>query len=131
MTQPLPRHRGDSSEILPSRRSFLGTAGALLGGLAGLQAAPPRGGQGEQAQMPAWRRKMTAPNTIYDISDNTIISLKCTFPGGTIPAQFSNGDGEAGTGGPSSVTVAGRSCAALASTASLPSARAANTLPAT
>lgn len=47
---------------------------------------------------PKWRKAIVEPNKIYDISDNTIGSLKFTFPGGTIPAQFSNADGEAGTG---------------------------------
>lgn len=51
------------------------------------------------AEWPKWRRAMTEPNTIYDISDNTLASLRFTFPGGAIPAQFSNSDGEAGTGG--------------------------------
>ena len=53
----------------------------------------------EKAQAPAWRQAMTKPNTIYNISDNTLAGLKFTFPGGTIPTQFSNHDGEAGTGG--------------------------------
>jgi hypothetical protein len=48
---------------------------------------------------PKWRKAMIEPNTIYDISDNTLVSLKFTFPGGKIPTQFSNSDGEAGTGG--------------------------------
>lgn len=48
---------------------------------------------------PQWRRTMTEPNTIYDISSNTIASIRFTFPGGKIPAQFSNSDGAAGTGG--------------------------------
>lgn len=47
---------------------------------------------------PRWRKAIVEPNTIHDISDNTIGSLKFTFPGGTITAQFSNADGEAGTG---------------------------------
>lgn len=48
---------------------------------------------------PKWREAMKEPNIIYDISDNTLVSLKFTFPGGTIPTQFSNSDGEPGTGG--------------------------------
>lgn len=53
----------------------------------------------EAAGWPKWRKAMTEPNTIYDISDNTLVSIKFTFPGGSIPTQFSNADGEAGTGG--------------------------------
>ncbi|MHC4915692.1 MAG: hypothetical protein ACYTGB_09385 [Planctomycetota bacterium] len=48
---------------------------------------------------PKWRRAMQKPNTIYDISSNTIADIKFTFPGGRIPEQFSNSDGAAGTGG--------------------------------
>jgi hypothetical protein len=47
---------------------------------------------------PKWRRAMTKPNTIYDISSNAIRDLRFTFPGGKIPRQFSNSDGAAGTG---------------------------------
>lgn len=97
MTDPHPQHIGNLRENLPSRRSFLGTAGAILGGLAGLPQTL-RADQEEKVQAPAWRRAMAAPNTIYDISDNTIASIKFTFPGGTIPSQFSNSDGAAGTG---------------------------------
>ena len=52
-----------------------------------------------EAPLPKWRESMKEPNIIYDISDNTLISLKFTFPGGVIPTQFSNSDGEPGTGG--------------------------------
>ena len=52
-----------------------------------------------ESSWPKWRQAMTEPNTIYDISSNTIASIKFTFPGGAIPAQFSNSDGAAGTGG--------------------------------
>lgn len=51
------------------------------------------------SEWPKWRRDMTEPNTIYDISDNTLASIKFAFPDGVIPTQFSNSDGEAGTGG--------------------------------
>lgn len=51
------------------------------------------------ATLPKWRQAMKEPNVIYDISDNTLVSLKFTFPGGEIPSQFSNSDGQPGTGG--------------------------------
>lgn len=53
----------------------------------------------DESPLPKWREAMKEPNTIYDISDNTLKSLKFSFPSGEIPAQFSNNDGEAGTGG--------------------------------
>ncbi|MBM4035830.1 MAG: hypothetical protein FJ291_29165 [Planctomycetes bacterium] len=48
---------------------------------------------------PKWRRVMAEPNTVYNISDNALVSIRFTFLGGKIPTQFSNSDGEAGTGG--------------------------------
>ena len=53
----------------------------------------------EAITWPKWRKAMSQPHTIYDISDNTIKSLRFEFPGGAIPSQFANSDGEAGTGG--------------------------------
>lgn len=75
-----------------TRRSFLGTAAAALAGVPAALAA-------DEKDWPAWRKAMTAPHTIYNISDNAIRNIKFTFPGGQIPAQFANADGEAGTGG--------------------------------
>ena len=72
-------------------------AGAAAGKVVAAEAASNRVLAADLA-WPKWRKAMAAPNTIYDISANTIRSLKFTFPGGAIPSQFSNSDGEAGTG---------------------------------
>lgn len=47
---------------------------------------------------PNWRKRMTSPGTIYNISVNSISTIYFTFPGGEIPSQFSNNDGAAGSG---------------------------------
>ena len=46
---------------------------------------------------PKWRKAMAEPNTIYDISDNTMADVKLSFPGGSSPAQFTCADGGPGT----------------------------------
>lgn len=54
----------------------------------------------DESAWPAWRKAMTQPNTIYDISDNAIKDLKFDFGGAKIPTQFGNSDdGGQGTGG--------------------------------
>jgi len=48
--------------------------------------------QPNPAHWPAWRKAMTLPNTIYNISDNTAAGIQFTFPGGSVPLQFDNSD---------------------------------------
>lgn len=52
------------------------------------------------AGWPGWRTRMAKPNTLYDISDNTLGELHFFDAGAQIPTQFANADdGFAGSGG--------------------------------
>ncbi len=85
----------------PTRLAAFGLICGLASASFGAEALPTKASlqlPAPEAPWPKWRRAMSAPNTIYDISDNTIASLTFTFLSNEIPAQFSNCDGAAGTG---------------------------------